>query len=163
MRIRSLSVAVAGVAVVIAMVSAPLTTSIAHPALQATAAATQAPYTGPKCADTKLIADLQLDATTLVGQLGKMTAKSTGEDIYAFITSVSDARIKYEDMENPADEGCSYLVYEALVWFADLGDLGTVLYGTTLKVDQTALATRTTAVLARLKDQTKNVTDLIAQ
>jgi hypothetical protein len=48
-----------------------------------------------------------------------------------------------------------------MVWFADIGDLGQVLMGLQLKLDSANIAARSDAVVKRLQNQTKNVTDLL--
>src|SRR5260221_5944876 len=163
MRFRSFSVLGLAVAVLLAFSVIPLANSrgsTVHansPAQDATAAATTS---SPKCTDPKLVDMVSKDALAIGTTLKSMNDKSTAADIYAFMNQVSDARIKYEDMDTPTDEGCSYLAYETMVWFADIGDLGQVLMGLQLNLDSDNISARSDAVVKRLQNQTKNVTDL---
>ncbi len=164
MRFRFLSVLTIGLLVCIASLPAFNAhaggTTFNRGVVQATPAATQSDT--PKCSDPKILKMVGDDAKVITDDLTKMSKTSSAADVYAFMTKISDIRTKYEDMEDPTDDGCSYLVYETMVWFANLGDLGVVLMGSQLSLDKDNIGKRADKVLARVQAQTKNVTDLIA-
>ena len=158
MRIRSLITMTAAVAVLAVFAAAPISSNASSAHQEATPAATVAATT---CTDSVLVAMVAGDAKAIGASLNSITATSTAADVYAFMVKVSDARIKYEDMDTPADEACANLSYEAMVWFADIGDLGQVILAGQLKLDSANLDARTAAVIARVKKQTTYVTDLL--
>ena len=128
----------------------PNRASLAAPA-QATAAA------AAKCTDQKLIDSISADAKTIGDNLSKIPSTGAG-GVYSIMISIANARIKYEDMDTPTDQGCAYLVTETIILFADVQDLGLINMGTKLGLDTSADAP---TVTDRLTKQVKKVNDLI--
>ncbi len=125
-------------------------------AMQETAAAT----TEPTCADSKLVDEISTDAKDLGDKLGTVASTGAG-GVYSMMIDIANTRLKYEDMDTPSDLGCSYLVTETIILFANVADLGMVEMGSKLGLDQDMIAKNRQVVSDRLDKQVEKVNNLI--
>lgn len=117
----------------------------------------QAAATAPTCSDATLLSGIATDLQTIAADISKIPSTGAG-GVYSIMVDIANARLKYENMPTPSDLGCSYLVTETIILFADVQDLGLINMGTKLGLDTSA---DQPGVLSRLQNQLQTVTNLV--
>jgi hypothetical protein len=125
------------------------TASAATAAAPTPAATAMAPTA--KCTNQKLIDAINADLVDIAADM--KTIPSTGAGgVYSIAIKTANARLKYEDLEVPTDEGCTYLWTESVILFANIGDLNVLNLGAKLNIDVSAdMPTSSARLDAQLK------------
>ena len=109
-----------------------------------------------KCTDQKLLTSIGTDLTSIADSL-KTLPTDRANATYDAMVKITNARLKYEDMDTPSDQACNYLVTETIILFANIGDFGLINMGSKLGLDTSA---DTPVVTDRLNKQIQRITDL---
>jgi hypothetical protein len=115
-----------------------------------------------KCTDAALLKMVGEDFTALGKELETIPKTGAG-GIYTIMVSISNTRIKYEDMKTPSDLPCAFLVLETIIFLSNVQDYAVVELADKLGLDKAMVAENREFVAKRLEAQSKIVLALIPE